>query len=100
MPEGGAGAHARRYFVGGTVQGVGYRYFAQRAAQRLGLAGFVRNLRDGRVEIFATGSMESLANLRAELARGPRGAHVTEIVEEEAALEIIASGEFRIEYDR
>ena len=38
----------RRYYVSGVVQGVGFRYFALRAAQRLGLAGYVRNLRDGR----------------------------------------------------
>jgi acylphosphatase len=100
MSDENAGAHVRRYFVSGTVQGVGYRYFAQRAAQRLGLVGFVRNLGDGRVEVLASGSAKSLGSLRAELERGPRGSNVAEIVEQEAAFEIIASGEFRIEYDR
>ncbi len=90
----------RRFFVHGTVQGVGYRYFAQRAAQRLGLSGFVRNLRDGRVEVLAMGNAESLAVLRAELARGPRGSLVAKIVEEEATRDSIATGEFRIDYDR
>jgi len=44
---------ARRYFVSGLVQGVGYRYFTQDAADRLRLTGYVRNLRDGRVEVYA-----------------------------------------------
>lgn len=100
MSEGGAGSRVRRYFVSGTVQGVGYRYFAQRAAKRHGLVGFVRNLGDGRVEVLASGSAESLGRLRAELARGPRGSQVTKIIEEEAALEAIEATEFRIEYDR
>jgi acylphosphatase len=100
MSESGTGSHVRRYFVSGIVQGVGYRYFAQRAARRHGLVGFVRNLRDGRVEVLASGSAESLGRLRAELARGPRGSQVTKIIEEDAALENIVSTEFRIEYDR
>ena len=47
---------ARRYFVSGMVQGVGYRYFARQLAQRLGIAGYVKNLRDGRVEVYVIGS--------------------------------------------
>ena len=46
---------ARRWFVRGRVQGVGYRYFAQHAASSLGLAGYARNLDDGRVEVYAAG---------------------------------------------
>jgi acylphosphatase len=42
---------ARRWFVRGRVQGVGYRWFAQRAAAELGLTGYTRNLDDGRVEV-------------------------------------------------
>ena len=42
-------AHARRWFIHGRVQGVGFRYFAQRAALELGLTGYVRNLDDGGV---------------------------------------------------
>ena len=55
---------ARRYFVSGTVQGVGYRYFAQRIARRLGVAGFVRNLNDGRVEVYAVGPANRLPELQ------------------------------------
>lgn len=69
------------------VQGVGYRYFAQRAAQRLGVAGYVRNLGDGRVEVYAIGDAGPLAQLRAELERGPRAAQVARVTEEEAAFD-------------
>ena len=44
---------ARRYFIRGRVQGVGFRDFAQRAAAQLGVSGYARNLDDGRVEVYA-----------------------------------------------
>jgi acylphosphatase len=43
---------AKRFYVSGYVQGVGYRFFARRAAGKLGVRGFVKNLRDGRVEVY------------------------------------------------
>jgi len=95
---GGSQDTARRYFVSGSVQGVGYRYFTQRAAERLGLAGFVRNLRDGRVEIFAMGPPGRLAELKADLARGPRGASVSDVAEETATLDPRYTGDFVVEY--
>ena len=61
---------AKRYYVSGMVQGVGYRYFVLRAARGLGLAGYTRNLSDGRVEVYAVGTDASLASLRAELRGG------------------------------
>jgi acylphosphatase len=73
-----------RYLVSGRVQGVGYRYFVFREAQHLGLSGFVRNLRDGRVEVVAAGSEEKLGRLEALLWRGPLMANV-EMVEVEPA---------------
>src|SRR6185295_4580198 len=72
---------ARRYFVSGIVQGVGFRYYTQDEAERLELAGFVRNLRDGRVEVYAIGPDEKQARLRALLERGPRGAMVQNVSE-------------------
>jgi len=88
----------RRYFVSGMVQGVGYRYFAMRAAQRLGLGGYVRNLPDGRVEIYAVGSVSKLAEFRAALERGPQGASVDAVAEEEAPLDPELARRFSIEY--
>ena len=75
---------ARRYFVSGIVQGVGFRYFALHTAQKLGLSGYTRNLHDGRVEVYAIGSAEHLAKLRAALERGPISASVSDVEEEHA----------------
>ena len=90
---------ARRFFVTGTVQGVGFRYYTQDEAERLQLTGFVRNLRDGRVEVYAIGLEESLAQLRTLIARGPRGAMVRNVVEEPAAVDPQFAKEFSITYD-
>jgi acylphosphatase len=89
---------ARRYFINGVVQGVGYRYFAERAAHRFGLTGFVRNLLDGRVEVYAIGTDAMLASLRAELQSGPRMASVSGVTEEEAPLSAEYAHEFSIEH--
>jgi acylphosphatase len=77
---------ARRYFVKGRVQGVGYRYFVEREASLLGVQGYVQNLDDGRVEVYAAGDDRQLARLRSLLWEGPRFAHVTGVEEMEAAL--------------
>jgi len=90
---------ARRYFVSGIVQGVGFRYFTQDEAERLRLAGFVRNLRDGRVEVYAIGAPERLAQLRDILERGPRGAMVQNVAEHPAEIEAKFAEEFSITYD-
>jgi acylphosphatase len=90
---------AKRYFVSGTVQGVGYRYFAQRIARRLGVAGFVRNLNDGRVEVYAVGTANRLTELKTELSRGPSGGSVSGVVEEDAAIEQRFADAFSIEHD-
>jgi acylphosphatase len=90
---------AKRFYVSGTVQGVGYRFFVQRLAMRLGIAGYVKNLRDGRVEVYALGSASQLEGLRAELARGPRGAQVSEVAEGDARLDEGFADSFTIEHD-
>jgi acylphosphatase len=90
---------ARRYFISGIVQGVGFRYFTQDEAERLHLSGYVRNLRDGRVEAYAIGAPENLAHLRTILERGPRGAMVQHVVEESAELDPKFAEEFSITYD-
>ena len=68
-----------RWLVSGRVQGVGYRWFALREGERLGLAGWVRNLADGRVEAVATGAAEILDQFEAALRKGPRCAHVESV---------------------
>jgi len=70
------GLHA---LVSGTVQGVGYRAWTRKKARELGLTGFVRNLPDGRVEVYAEGEEEKLKELLAELHKGPFFARVREV---------------------
>jgi acylphosphatase len=62
---------AYQYVVEGRVQGVGYRYFAMKAAEALGVSGFARNLPDGRVEVVAEASEEVLTSFEARLREGP-----------------------------
>lgn len=84
---------ARRWFIRGRVQGVGYRYFAQNAANLLGLSGYVRNLDDGRVEVYAAGPADKLSEFAGMLHTGPRWSDVRGVEEQEA--EVKRYGEFR-----
>jgi acylphosphatase len=59
-------------FVSGMVQGVGFRYFTYREASRLSLGGYVRNLPDGRVQVYAEGPEDKLKDLIDVLQNGPR----------------------------
>ena len=61
----------KRYVVTGRVQGVGFRYFVQRNAARIGVGGWVRNRRDGSVEAVASGTEAQLAAFEAALRTGP-----------------------------
>ena len=65
--------------VHGDVQGVGFRYFLMREAQRLGLHGWVRNRDDGTVEFVAEGSRPDLEHLRQAAERGPSMAQVERV---------------------
>jgi acylphosphatase len=86
----------RRYFVSGIVQGVGFRLFTQRAAQKLRITGYARNVFDGRVEILATGTPEQLAEFRAFLEKGPRFSSVSLVQEDAAEPDPDYSGGFEI----
>jgi acylphosphatase len=66
----------RRYIVRGRVQGVGFRYFVEAEARRLGITGWVRNNADGSVEVLAMGSRDQLSALYSKLRSGPRAARV------------------------
>lgn len=69
---------ARRYLIGGRVQGVGFRYFAAEAAARDGISGWARNLPDGRVEIAAEGEAEAIGRFEHAVRHGPAHARVDE----------------------
>ena len=90
---------ARQYIVEGRVQGVGFRFFVERAAGQLGLGGYVKNLRDGRVEVYAIGAAEKLDELKRRLEVGPRSAYVQRVRQEEAPLRERYRDRFTIEFE-
>lgn len=77
-------------FISGQVQGVGFRWHSRRAAERLGLRGWVTNLADGRVEFLAEGSPAQLESMLAWLRRGSPSSQVEEVQFDYEA----ATGEF------
>ena len=82
----------RRFVIHGRVQGVGFRYFAIRAARRLGVVGIVRNLPNGGVEAIAEGTLAALEDFRRELERGPDFALVSSVDETDVPLSGIYNG--------
>ena len=87
---------ARRFVVRGRVQGVGFRWFVEREAHILGIAGWVRNNADGGVEVLAQGTRDQLSGLRLRLREGPRAARV-DAVDESEAKPAAGLSSFRIE---
>ena len=78
------------FLIEGRVQGVGYRMSAQIAAQKIGITGWVRNLRSGQVEMVAEGEPAQLEQLLEWAWQGPNFAQITDISLEK----ITATGEF------
>ena len=72
---------ARKFVISGEVQGVGYRFFAQRAAARHQVVGYVKNRADGRVEALAEGPRGSVESFKHDLATGPQWSVVQEVEE-------------------
>jgi acylphosphatase len=84
---------ARRAIVRGRVQGVGYRFFAERAARELDVRGWVRNLPDGSVEAVAEGEEDAITRFFDRLRQGPRGARVEQLAEEDLSIRGFSSFE-------
>ena len=84
-----------RLIVTGRVQGVGFRYAAREAASECGVAGWVRNLPDGTVEIVAEGSPGALASIKAWAEKGPRHSRVERVLEEDQEAEALRGFEIR-----
>ena len=78
---------ARRALVSGRVQGVGFRFFAERAARAAGVRGWVRNLPDGRVETLAEGEESAVAQYFEKIRKGPMGGRVDSVEVEDRAPE-------------
>jgi acylphosphatase len=86
---------ARRYIIKGRVQGVGYRYFARNAAEKLGVTGYARNLDDGTVEVIAVGPESAIEDFLGALQRGPRLSEVRGVDHQPAPVEHHGSFEIR-----
>jgi acylphosphatase len=82
---------ARRWFVSGRVQGVGFRWFVEKTAISIGVRGWVRNEDDGRVQVYGIGTPDQLNELAAYLYKGPRMAEVRGVEEQEAAMQQLNS---------
>lgn len=82
---------ARRWYVSGRVQGVGFRWFVQKHATEIGVTGWVRNEDDSRVQVYAVGTPDQLNQLAGFLHRGPRLADVRGVEEQEAAMQQLSS---------
>lgn len=87
----------KRFLVTGRVQGVFYRASAQQRAQELGLTGWVRNCRDGSVELVACGDTKNLEQFEAWLWQGPSYARVVAVEVEQTTTEQLVSFEMRYE---
>lgn len=74
---------AKKFIVKGRVQGVGFRYFTEKIAGNIGVYGYVKNLYDGSVEVYAIGSEEQLKNLKEYLSHGPSYSRVDKVIEED-----------------
>jgi len=86
----------RRWIARGQVQGVGFRWYVWREAERLGLGGFARNLRDGTVEVVSEGPDEALDRLEQALRRGPSGGRVDALDRLEVPAELEVPNSFAI----
>ena len=73
------GIDCRRVLVSGRVQGVGFRWHTVERARALGVSGWVRNLPDGRVEVWIEGAAAAVGAMLGWLADGPAHAHVAGI---------------------
>jgi acylphosphatase len=82
-----AAKQAKRWLVSGRVQGVGFRNFVQKRAAELALAGWARNLSDGRVEVYAVGAQKKLSELAAALHAGPPLSDVRTVEERDEAVQ-------------
>lgn len=82
-------------FVSGVVQGVGFRYFTVKVARELGIKGYVKNLPDGRVYIYAVGDEKALEKFLANVRKGPPLAVVRDVLIRDAIFQEFEKFEVR-----
>lgn len=88
----------KHVFLSGRVQGVGFRYFVSRNAERLNINGWVRNLKDGRVEAVIEGDPESVDEMLEHLKSGPRSAKVRDMEVDEPAFDDTNYDSFQVKH--
>jgi acylphosphatase len=84
--------------ISGRVQMVGFRFFTVNLAQKYGLSGWVKNLYDGRVEIEAEGSRQTLTMFLEDIRIGPRSAHVSNVLEQWSEIESRRHSSFTVAF--
>ncbi len=87
---------AYRWVISGRVQGVGFRWFVLRAAKRLGVTGWARNLWDGRVEVMGQGPLSVLHDFEKTLHKGPQLSNVEKVEKVEVTSEVSTFKSFEI----
>jgi acylphosphatase len=92
------GPQCRRWTITGRVQGVGFRWFALKEAQAMGVMGWVANTADGAVEAVGLATPETLDLFQAALAKGPPSSRVTRIVTENVPHDFVESKSFTIKH--
>ncbi len=96
MEEEDTAIRAYRWAISGRVQGVGFRWFVLRAAQRLGVTGWARNLWDGGVEVMGQGTLSMLHDFEKELRKGPLLSNVENVEKTEVTSEVSTFKSFDI----
>ncbi len=76
-----------KFTVHGFVQGVGYRYFAYKSAEKYNIVGYAKNLLDGTVEVVAEGDKDKVELFKLELMRGPMRSRIDRITEEDCTID-------------
>ncbi|MGH9630232.1 MAG: acylphosphatase [Bryobacteraceae bacterium] len=87
---------AKRYFICGRVQGVGFRQFVKMRAEKLNMRGYTRNLDDGSVEVYAIGTDEQHNDLAGYLRTGPPWSNVRGVEQEDTELFRLAGFEIEV----
>lgn len=70
-----------RLYIEGSVQGIMFRSFIKENAERYGVKGFVRNLEDGRVEVFIEGNVDEVNKMIEVCKKGPKHAQIRKVTE-------------------
>jgi acylphosphatase len=89
---------SRKFILKGRVQGVGFRFFTTKNANALGITGYVKNLANGNVEVYAKGEEQKIDKFKAKLIKGNSFSRVEDIEEYKVDEEDISNDSFHVRY--